>query len=108
VADLDAAASRRVASLAAVALPLPFAAPPFDSRPALAADVPTRLSLLALCTDSVVLHNSHLERRLQLSCLWRILLVDKLLVRDALPVAVVGQPRGAPRHLRHFNVVLLV
>ena len=27
---------------------------------------------------------------------------------DALPAAVVGQPGGAPPHLRHFHVVLLV
>ena len=102
-----AAACRRVASLAAVALPLPFAAPPFDSRPALAADVPTRLSLLALSqTASCCTISPGAARAAFLLVAHGV--VDKLLVRDALPVAVVGQSRGAPPHSRHFNVVQLV
>ena len=84
-----AAACRRVASLAAVALPLPFAAPPFDSRPALLADVPTRLSLLALSqTASCCTISPGAARAAFLLVAHGV--VDKLLVRDALPVAVVG------------------
>ena len=92
---------RRVASLAAVALTLPFAAPPFDSRPALAADVPTRLTLLALSqTASCCTISPGAARATFLLVAHGV--VDKLLVRDALPVAVVGQSRGAPPHSRHF------
>ena len=90
-----------------MALPLPFAAPPFDSRPALAADVPTRLSLLALSqTASCCTISPGAARATFLLVAHGV--VDKLLVRDALPVAVVGQSRGAPPHSRHFNVVQLV
>ena len=60
------------ASLAAAALPLPCAAPPLDSRLALAADVsPTRSSPLAH-VHSILLHNSHLEQHMELCCLWRV------------------------------------